>query len=118
MLEPVRESFRNNKPIEWVRVHDLPDFVYFDHSIHVAKGVGCTTCHGQVGDMPLTWKTQDLYMSWCLNCHKHPAGYLRKDRAEVFNANWRPENDQSVVGKELQASRNIQVNIHCSTCHR
>ena len=71
-LEPVRASWRENKPIEWNRVHDLPDFVYFNHSIHLAKGVGCQTCHGQVDQMPLMWKVNSLNMEWCIECHKNP----------------------------------------------
>jgi Cytochrome c7 and related cytochrome c len=118
MLEPVRESYRTGKPIEWTRVHDLPDFVYFNHSIHVAKGVGCTTCHGPIGDMPLTWKANDLYMSWCLNCHKHPEGYLREDKKDVYNSRWESPANQSKLGPELKAQRQVDVNIHCSTCHR
>lgn len=118
MLEPVRESARTGKPIEWVRVNDLPDFVYFNHSTHVAKGVGCTTCHGPVGKMPLTWKGNTLYMGWCLDCHRHPEPYLRKDKSEVYNPFWTPPSDQKAVGASFKSDRNIQVNIHCSTCHR
>ncbi len=76
MLEPVRASYRDDKSIAWTRVNALPDFVYFDHSIHVSKGIGCTTCHGQVAEMPLTWKANTLYMSWCLDCHR-AAGKIR-----------------------------------------
>ena len=72
MLEPVRASFRDNKSIEWTRVNDLPDFVYFDHSIHVKQGVACAACHGPVGDMPMTWRENTLFMEWCLECHRHP----------------------------------------------
>src|SRR5574339_661895 len=71
MLEPVRESYRSGKPLKWTRVHDLPDFVYFDHSIHVAKGIGCATCHGRVARMNLTWQESSLHMEWCLDCHRH-----------------------------------------------
>src|SRR5258706_7917672 len=75
LLEPVRESYRTGKSIEWVRVHDLPDFVYFNHSIHVNKGIGCATCHGRVDRMPLTWKVNTLYMQRCLECHRQPEKY-------------------------------------------
>lgn len=118
MLEPVRESARTGKPIEWVRVHDLPDFVYFNHSIHVAKGVGCTTCHGPVGKMPITWKANTLYMSWCLNCHKHPEGYLRDSKEAVFNPRWEAPAEQATLGPSLLKQRQVEVNIHCSACHR
>ena len=84
MLEPVRASLRTNKPIRWNRVHDLPDFVYFNHSIHVQKGVGCATCHGRVDQMPLTWKAEPLTMEWCLSCHREPEQHLRP-RDEVFD---------------------------------
>src|SRR5689334_17482455 len=83
-LAPVRESARTDRGIEWVRVHDLPDFVYFNHSIHVHKGVGCTTCHGQVDRMPLMWKAQSLQMEWCVDCHRQPERYVRP-REAVFS---------------------------------
>ena len=86
-LEPVRESFRTDRSIEWTRVHDLPDFVYFNHSIHVNKGVGCTTCHGQVDRMPLMWQEQSLQMEWCLDCHRNPERYVRP-REAVFSVDY------------------------------
>src|SRR3954454_3737904 len=89
MLAPVRQSLADNKPLRWTRVYTLPDYVYFAHSIHVAKGVGCTECHGPIGDMPLTWKATTLYMSWCLSCHRDPAPHLRP-RDQVFNPHWTP----------------------------
>jgi hypothetical protein len=76
-LEPVRTSFTTNRPLQWTRVHDLPDFVYFDHSIHINKGVGCTTCHGQVDRMPLMWQEKSLQMEWCIDCHRNPEKYVR-----------------------------------------
>ena len=84
MLEPVRASYRDDKSIAWTRVNALPDFVYFDHSIHVSKGVGCTTCHGPIAEMPLTWTAGTLYMQWCLECHREPEKYVRP-KSEVFN---------------------------------
>ena len=87
MLEPVRASWRNDEPIRWKRVHDLPDFVQFNHSIHVQKGIGCTSCHGQVNEMPLVWQTASLQMEWCLKCHREPEKYIRP-REEVFNMQW------------------------------
>ena len=77
MLEPVRESYRSGRSLSWVRVHDLPDFVYFDHSIHVNKGIGCQSCHGQVDNMPLMLEQNSLQMEWCLDCHRNPAKYIR-----------------------------------------
>ena len=77
LLEPVRASFRTGKSLEWTRIHDLPDFVYFNHSIHVNKGIGCSSCHGRVDQMPLTYKVNTLYMQWCIECHRNPAQYVR-----------------------------------------
>ena len=96
-LEPVRASFRENRPIEWVRVNNVPDFVYFDHSIHIHKGVGCETCHGRVDRMPLTWQAESLHMEWCLNCHRSPEKYLRP-REEVFTMGWQPPIPQTGAG--------------------
>jgi hypothetical protein len=117
MLEPVRESFRTDRSIQWVRVHDLPDFAYFDHSAHVNKGVGCSTCHGRVDQMPLTWQEASLQMEWCLDCHRHPERYLRP-RAEVFNAAYQPPPDQLELGRRLKAEYHVQTRTACSTCHR
>ena len=117
MLEPVRASFRNDRPLEWTRVHDLPDFVYFNHSIHVKKGVGCVSCHGQVDQMPLVWKQQTLQMEWCLDCHRHPEGRLRPPE-QVFNMTWQPEEDQSVLGAALVRKSKVRNPTSCSDCHR
>jgi hypothetical protein len=120
ILEPVRASFRNNQPLEWTRVHDLPDFVYFNHSIHVKKGVGCATCHGEVDRMPLMYQQASLMMSWCVDCHRNPAPNLRP-RAEVFNMRWQPPvNDPGLgerLAKEYQIASVDQL-TSCSTCHR
>jgi Zn ribbon nucleic-acid-binding protein len=121
-LEAVRESFRTDRSIEWVRVHDLPDFVYFDHSIHVKKGVGCESCHGRVDEMPLTWRENSLNMEWCLQCHRDPAAFLRpKDK--VFTMGWDPEKaepprTQRAVGEEIARENHVQNLTNCSVCHR
>jgi Zn ribbon nucleic-acid-binding protein len=117
MLERVRESFRSDTSIRWIRVHDLPDYVYFNHSIHVAKGVGCTTCHGQVNKMPLMWQENSLQMSWCLDCHRHPERFVRP-KSEVFSVSWQPPPNQVEMGRELVKEYNIQSLTSCSTCHR
>lgn len=117
MLEPVRSSFRTGRAIVWTRVHDLPDFVYFDHSIHVKKGMGCATCHGQVDAMPLMWQTQSLHMEWCLECHRAPERFVRP-RAEVFNMSWEPPDDHGALGQKLAQEYHIQKLTQCSTCHR
>ena len=119
-LEPVRESYRTDKSIVWVRVHRLADFVYFNHSIHVNKGVGCTTCHGQVNQMPLMFQASSLQMEWCLDCHRHPESVLRK-KEDVFDWNWKAPPNQEEIGKQLAAEYKIQSKeqlTSCSTCHR
>jgi hypothetical protein len=117
MLEPVRESYRTGTPIEWVRVHDLPDFVYFNHSIHVDKGIGCVSCHGRVDRMPLTWSVEVLTMGWCLDCHRHPEPHLRPPNA-VFDMNWQPETREALAGDSLAAAQHVQTLQSCSYCHR
>jgi hypothetical protein len=116
-LEPVRASFATGKPLEWNRVHDLPDFVYFDHSIHVSKGVGCTTCHGRVDRMPLMWQEKSLQMEWCLDCHRNPEQYVRPKDA-VFRVDYQPPSNQAELGAKLVADYEIQKLTSCSTCHR
>src|SRR5215470_15176428 len=116
-LEPVRESFRTGRSIQWTRVHDLPDFAYFNHSIHVNKGVGCTTCHGQVDRMPLMWQYASLQMEWCLDCHRAPERYVRP-KEEVFSVSWQPPPDQIEKGRELVKAYEIKTRTSCSTCHR
>jgi hypothetical protein len=120
MLEPVRESARTGRSLEWTRVHNLPGFVYFDHSIHVKKGVGCVTCHGRVDEMPLMWRQQSLYMEWCLECHRAPERFVRP-RQFVFRMDWQPPADQVAMGRKLVEDYEIAPVRHltsCSTCHR
>jgi hypothetical protein len=122
ILEPVRASFRDNKNLNWIRVHDLPDFVYFNHQIHVKQGVGCATCHGQVDQMPLMYQAQPLLMEWCLSCHRAPEKFLRP-RDQVFNMNYvaDPEEGQLAIGTRLKQEYNVASVEHltsCSTCHR
>lgn len=117
ILEPVRASFRDNQPLQWVRVHDLPDFVYFNHSIHIKKGMGCSTCHGQVDQMPLMMQVNTLYMGWCLDCHRNPENFVRP-REQVFNMEWKTPANQSEVGRKLVTEYDIQSLTSCSTCHR
>jgi hypothetical protein len=117
MLEPVRESFRTGKPILWTRVHDLPDFVYFDHSIHVKQGIGCETCHGRVDTMPLTWQVQSLQMEWCLECHRAPERFVRP-RQQVFQMGWEASPAQAVLGPQLAREYHLQKLTNCSVCHR
>jgi hypothetical protein len=119
-LEPVRASFREDKSISWTRVHDLPDYVYFNHSIHVNKGVGCETCHGRVDRMPLMAQQNTLQMEWCLNCHRNTEKYIRP-REFVTTMGYQPAGDQEEIGRRLQKDYNIQsvrLLTSCSTCHR
>ncbi|KAB2964883.1 MAG: cytochrome c3 family protein [Thermoanaerobaculia bacterium] len=117
MLEPVRASFRDGKPLEWNRVHDLPEFTYFNHSIHVAKGVACVTCHGQVDRMPLMYQFATLQMQWCLDCHKDPVPNIRP-REEVTNVAWTPPAGFEQEQLRLASLYNVQSKTSCSTCHR
>ena len=120
MLAPVRASLADNTPIKWTRVHDLPDYVYFNYSIHVAKGIGCSTCHGRVDQMPLTRKTQTLYMKWCLDCHRDPQKFIRP-RDKIYDMTWQPEPNRDGEAQELVTQYHVDTSGHltnCSTCHR
>jgi hypothetical protein len=133
MLAPVRESFRSGKPLVWERANQLPDFVYFDHSIHISKGVGCESCHGRVDRMPLMSAEYSLQMEWCLECHRAPEKFLRP-RAEVFNMGYQPPSaetplamdgkqftDQISLGSYLKTKyrlRSVSDITSCNTCHR
>ena len=133
LLEPVRESYRTDRSLQWTRVNQLPDYVYFDHSIHINKGVGCNTCHGQVDRMPLMYQYASLQMEWCLNCHRAPEKYLRP-RDQVFNMRYeepssdKPETvdgrdyiDQLSLGRDLRNKYKLRTErdiTSCSTCHR
>ncbi len=120
MLEPVRESYRSNSPLRWNRVHNLPGFVYFDHSIHVQKGIGCSSCHGRVDKMPFTFQAHSLLMEWCLDCHRHPERHIRR-REDVFSMKYRPPPDQEALGRELVRDyhvRDATFLTSCTVCHR
>lgn len=119
-LEPVRESYRTGLPIVWTRVHRVPDYVYFNHSIHVNKGVGCATCHGQVDQMPLMWKAEPMTMEWCLDCHRAPEEHLRP-LDQIYNIDWQPEEDQLTLGQRLKTEyhvSNAYTLTQCYICHR
>jgi hypothetical protein len=117
VLAPVRDSFRTGKSIQWTRVHNLPGFAYFDHSIHIHKGVGCSTCHGRVDEMPLMWRESTLYMDWCLECHRAPERFVRL-REDVFRMDYQPPADQLALGEKLVKEYKIEKLTSCSTCHR
>ena len=119
-LEPVRESYRTDQSIQWVRVHRLADYVYFNHSIHINKGIGCSTCHGAINEMPLVFQASPLTMQWCLDCHRNPEQNLRP-RDQIFNMDWKAPKNQEEVGKQLAAEYKIRSTnelTSCSTCHR
>jgi hypothetical protein len=119
MLKPVRESYRTGQPLHWHRVYNLPGFTYFDHHVHVNKGIGCSDCHGKIDEMPFTYQVPSLLMEWCLNCHRQPENHLRPV-AEVFNLNWQPQ-DQEQLGRRLMKEYGIKGPdelTSCSVCHR
>jgi len=117
LLEPVRQSYRTGDPLKWTRVHDLPDFAYFDHSIHVSKGIGCSTCHGRVDDMPLMWREASLQMLWCLDCHRNPEPHIRP-RSEIFTMDWQPANAPDFDARQLMVDYHVDSKTNCSICHR
>jgi len=116
-LAPVRDSWQTGQPIQWARVHDLPDFVYFNHSIHVTKGIGCSTCHGDVTQMQLTWQDKPLTMTWCLDCHSQPEKYVRPKEA-VYDMAYQAPANQIELGHRLVREYGIESKLSCSTCHR
>jgi hypothetical protein len=119
-LEPVRASFRDNKPMEWERVHDLPEFTYFNHSIHIAKGVGCSTCHGQIDNMPAVFQENTLQMEWCIACHRAPEQFIRP-KSEIFNMQWQDGDIDTADREKLKVDyriRSKEMMTSCSTCHR
>lgn len=119
-LEPIRASYRDNKPIKWERVHDLPGFAYFNHSIHIAKGVGCSTCHGEIDNMPSVYQENTLQMEWCLSCHRNPTQFIRP-KDEIYNMQWKDSNlnaDERMKLKEDYKIRSKELLTSCSTCHR
>ena len=119
-LEPVRASFRDNKPMEWERVHDLPEFTYFNHSIHIAKGVGCSTCHGAIDNMPAVFQENTLQMEWCIACHRAPEQFIRP-KSEIFNMQWQDGDIDKDDREKLKADyriRSKEMMTSCSTCHR
>jgi NAD-dependent SIR2 family protein deacetylase len=119
-LALVRESYATGQPIEWVKVHKVPDFVYFNHAIHVTKGVGCSNCHGQVNEMPVVWQTQAFYMGWCLDCHRNPEQYVRP-RDQVYNMDYVAPANQLELGAQLVREYGIMPAAqltNCWVCHR
>lgn len=119
-LETIRASYRDNKPMTWVRVHDLPGYAYFNHSIHVAKGVGCSTCHGEIDNMGSVYQENTLQMEWCLSCHRNPEQFIRP-KTEIYNMQWKDSNltaDERAKLKTDYKIRSKELLTSCSTCHR
>jgi hypothetical protein len=116
-LIPVFESYSTGMPVEWIRVHDLPDYVYFNHSAHVRRGVGCVSCHGRIDTMEVVSQQEPLSMGWCLDCHRNPERHLRPTEY-VFQLDWVPEEDQLALGVRLRETHDINPPQDCNTCHR
>lgn len=116
-LELVRDSYKTGKAIPWVKVHFLPDYVYFNHQSHVTAGVSCVSCHGRVDQMIEVQQVQPLNMAWCLDCHRNPAPNIRPAEL-VTKLDWKPDRDAAEIGREIIQTKNIQPPVHCSGCHR
>ena len=116
-LIPVRESYATGMPVPWIRIHDLPDYVYFNHSAHVRRGVGCVSCHGRIDTMEVVYQAEPLSMGWCLDCHRNPEKHLRPVDF-VTRLDWVPEEDQLVLGARLREEHDINPKQTCNTCHR
>lgn len=118
-LAPVFESWQTGRPIPWVRVHKAPDYVYFNHSVHVNRGVSCASCHGQINQMEVVWHAMPMSMSWCLDCHRAPQNFIRP-KNEVFNLDWTPPagQTQEEIGLRLKDAWNVNPPVNCAACHR
>ncbi len=115
LLAPLRASTANGTPLRWVRVHNLPDYAYFNHSVHVTSGIGCKSCHGSIHEMEVVWQAESLSMSWCLDCHRAPEQHLRPVE-EVTNMEWAPGSDHGEWAAGVSA--NLAPPTDCSGCHR
>ena len=116
-LQPLRDSWETGMPVEWIRVHDVPDHAHFNHSIHVNVGIGCTTCHGRVDRMEVVMKSESMSMGWCLDCHNNPGPHLRPVE-EVTNMAWEPPDDHYHFARMVIDKRNIDAPVYCNACHR
>ncbi len=116
-LEPLRQSFSTGDPMRWVRVHKLPDYAYFDHSMHIRSGVGCSTCHGDVRSMEVITQAKPLSMGWCLECHRDPAPFLRRPD-QITNTEWKAPPDQIEYARRVIEERHIRPPVACTGCHR
>ncbi len=117
-LAIIRQSYERNEPVRWVRIHQAPDYVYFNHAIHVSRGVSCVSCHGQINEMEVVWHDQSLSMGWCLDCHRAPENHLRPLN-QVYNLDWKPEGQtQREIGLELKDRWAVNPPQTCAGCHR
>lgn len=116
-LLPVREAYATSAPLEWIKVHDLPDYVFFNHSAHVNRGVGCESCHGRIDQMEVVWQDKALTMSWCIGCHREPLENLRP-LDEITTMGYAPEGDRTEIGRQVADNLNVNPKTDCSTCHR
>lgn len=118
-LQPVRDSWATGRPVPWVQIHKTPDYVFFNHSVHVNRGISCASCHGEVNEMEVVYHKQPLSMDWCLECHRHPENFLRPQE-EVFNLTWTPPvgQTQRQIGLELKEKMNVTPPENCAGCHR
>ncbi len=117
LLEPVRQSYATGQPVQWVKVHRLADYVYFNHSSHVTAGVSCVSCHGRVDQMVQVKQVKPLNMDFCLECHRNPAPYLRPPNL-VTKLDWVPDRDPAEIGREIIAQKHINPPVNCNGCHR
>lgn len=117
LLAPVRASYKTGQPVEWVKIHKVPDYVFFNHSAHVNAGVSCVSCHGRVDQMIEVKQVQPLSMGWCVDCHRNPAAKIRPTEL-VTNLAWTPDRDPAEIGRELIAQKKIAPPVNCSGCHR
>jgi hypothetical protein len=115
-LEPVRASLASGMPIQWVRVHKVPEYAFFPHDLHVRAGIGCSTCHGDIASMERVRQVEPLSMSWCLGCHRHPEPHLRAAE-DVFDTRWNAPENQAEVGARLLEERHLAPPLDCSACH-
>ena len=127
-LQPVRDSWKTGQPVEWVRIHRLPDYAYYNHAAHVNRGISCVSCHGQINEMNVVWEDKSLGMAWCLECHRNPENYLRP-LSEITHLDWKPSDlgtnaatgkpwTQLEIGTKLKAEWHVDPKVTCATCHR
>ena len=117
LLAPIRDSAATGRPMQWVRVHKLPDYAYFSHKVHLAAGIGCVSCHGRIDEMEVVTQMKPLSMGWCLECHRNP-GPNRRPVSEITNMKWTPPKDRAALAARLQEERPVNPPVLCSGCHR